>query len=374
MKRTPLYSRHVQLGARIVAFGGWEMPVWYDGIAAEHTAVRTQVGLFDVSHMGELVIHGPGALAFLRRVLTNDAAELALNEAQYTLLPNDAGGTVDDLLAYRLGEDVFLLVVNAANIDTDRAWLQGQLDREPAGVVAMDDRSNDTGLLALQGPGAEALLSGLTELDLPAMAYYHFDRGEVAGVQAMVSRTGYTGEDGFEIMAGSKDVGAVWDALLARSGEQGRAPCEQGLAPCGLGARDSLRLEAAMPLYGHELDETVSALEAGLGRFVKLEKPDQVGGERLRREKAEGTARSLVGLELLERVPPRQGYPILAGGEAVGVVTSGTLSPTLDKPIALGFVPPALKAPGTELAVAVRGREVPAVVVRRPFYRRPKPS
>jgi aminomethyltransferase len=368
VKRTPLYSRHVAAGARMVEFGGWEMPVWYAGIVAEHTAVRTQVGLFDVSHMGEFVVHGPGALAFLRRVLTNDAADLAVNEAQYTLIPNAEGGTVDDLLVYRLGEDVFVLVVNAANIDGDRDWLLGQLAAELGGTVKLDDRSADTGLLALQGPRAEALLQPLTELDLAAIPYYHFERDAVAGIQTMVSRTGYTGEDGFELMVASKDVGALWDAVVA-------AGADFGLTPCGLGARDSLRLEAAMPLYGHELDATISALEAGLGRFVKLEgKPGQVGGARLNREKAEGVSRALVGLELLERVPPRQGYAILADGAPVGTVTSGTLSPTLDKPIAMGYVPPALKAPGTQLAVDVRGRPVPAVVVRRPFYRRPKPA
>jgi aminomethyltransferase len=359
MKRTPLYARHLALGARMVEFGGWEMPVWYEGIAAEHAAVRGAAGLFDVSHMGELVVHGRGAEAFLRRALTNDVAQLAVDEAQYTLLPNAQGGTVDDLLAYRLGEEVYLLVVNAGNTPGDLAWLAARLAEEPPGAARLDDRSADNGLVALQGPEAEALLAPNTELDLAGIAYYHFDRGEVAGVQALVSRTGYTGEDGFEIMTEAKDIAAVWDALVAA-----------GARPAGLGARDSLRLEAAMPLYGHELDETVSALEAGLGRFVAAGKPALVGGERLARERSEGTARTLVGLLLEERVPPRQGYPILAAGESVGVVTSGTISPTLDQPIALGFVPPALKALGTALAVEVRGRAVPARVVRRPFYRR----
>jgi aminomethyltransferase len=363
MKRTPLYARHVALGARLVEFGGWEMPVWYGSLVAEHNAVRSQAGLFDVSHMGEFIVHGPGAAAFLRRVLTNDVAELAVNEVQYTLMPNAAGGTVDDLLAYRLGEHVFLLVVNAGNIPEDLAWLQACLAEGVDGKATLDDRSNDSGLVALQGPAADALLTPHTDLDLASIAYYHFDRGEVAGVQALVSRTGYTGEDGFEIMTSAKDIGAVWDALIAA-----------GATACGLGARDSLRLEAAMPLYGHELDETVSALEAGLGRFLRLDKPQQVGGERLRREQAEGVARALVGLRLGERVPPRQGYAILADGQPVGIVTSGTLSPSLDEPIALGYVPPALKAVGTELAVEVRGRAVPATVVRRPFYRRPKPA
>lgn len=363
MKRTPLYARHLALGARMVEFGGWEMPVWYGSLVAEHSAVRSQAGLFDVSHMGEFVVHGPGAQAFLRRVLTNDVAELAINEVQYTLMPNAEGGTVDDLLAYRLGDEVFLLVVNAGNTPEDLAWLQARLAEGVDGKATLDDRSHDKGLVALQGPAAEALLAPHTVLDLADIAYYHFDRGEVAGVQALVSRTGYTGEDGFEIMTDSKDIGAVWDALMGA-----------GATACGLGARDSLRLEAAMPLYGHELDATVSALEAGLGRFLRLDKPQQVGGERLRREQADGTARALVGLRLGERVPPRQGYAILAEGQPVGIVTSGTLSPSLDEPIALGFVPPAWKAVGTALAVEVRGRAVPATVVRRPFYRRAKPA
>jgi len=367
VKETPLHAAHVALGARMTEFGGWDMPVWYQGIPAEHEAVRTRVGLFDVSHMGEFVVYGVKAESALRRLLTNDVAELSLNEAQYTLLPNEAGGTVDDLLVYRLSAEAFVLVVNASNVDKDREWLRAHLgDPRSAGL---DDHSDRKALLALQGPKAVAVLAALTRLPVHAMPYYHFDRGEVAGAEVLVSRTGYTGEDGFELMCENDDALALWDAVMA-------AGSAHGIAPAGLGARDSLRLEAAMPLYGHELDDSTSALEAGLKRFVVLEKPGltapQMGGERLRAEAAGGTARKLIGLELTERGVPRDGYAIHAGvdGPKVGAVTSGTLSPTLGKAIAMGYVPPEHGAVGTALAVEIRGRLVPATVVKRPFYRR----
>ncbi len=350
----------------MVEFGGWEMPVWYAGIAAEHAAVRTRVGLFDVSHMGEFIVHGRHALPFLRRVLTNDVAALEAGQAQYTVLPNAQGGTVDDLLAYRLpndpnGDPVYLLVVNASNIDADRDWLRSQI--RPDEKAELDDRSDDMGLVALQGPRAAPVLAAVTRLGVWALPYYHFERGEVAGVQALVSRTGYTGEDGFEIMAEAGEIAPIWQALI-------EAGAEHGLAPAGLGARDSLRLEAAMPLYGHELDAATSALEAGLGKFVKLDKPELVGGERLRREKAEGPARKLVGLELLGRGIPRQGYTVLAAGQPIGAITSGTLSPTLGKAIGLAYVAAAHAVVDTALEVDIRGQAVPARIIRRPFYRR----
>jgi aminomethyltransferase len=363
VKRTPLFDTHVRLGARMVTFADWEMPVWYSGLVAEHQAVRTAVGLFDVSHMGEFVVHGSDALANLRRLLTNDAALLEDGQVQYSLIVNDTGGTVDDLLVYRLSGEVYLLVVNASNIDKDRSWLAGHLE----GAAELDDRSDDTALLALQGMRAPTVLSALTRLPVWQMGYYHFDRGEVAGVQAMVSRTGYTGEDGFEIMVAAADAVGLWDALMA-------AGAPHGITPAGLGARDSLRLEASMPLYGHELDDDTSVLEAGLGRFVQLDKPAMLGIDRLRREKAEGVSRKLVGLQMTERGIPRQGYPILSGGAAVGVVTSGTQSPTLDRAIGMGYVRPDLAAVGTALAVEVRGNPVAATVVRRPFYKRDRPA
>lgn len=368
MKSTPLHAQHVALGARMTEFGGWDMPVWYAGIPAEHTAVRTAVGLFDVSHMGEFVVHGKGATAALRRLLTNDCADLAHGEAHYTLLPNAEGGTVDDLLVYRLEDEVYILVVNAGNIDKDRVALLDGL-RHIGSRAKLDDRSDEHSLLALQGPKAVAVLAGLTDLDVAGMGYYWFDRGEVAGRQALVSRTGYTGEDGFEIMLANDDAAAVWDALLA-------AGAAHGIQPCGLGARDSLRLEAAMPLYGHELDDETSALEAGLTRFVKLDKAGldgpMVGSERLAREAAGGVSRKLVGLVLEDRGIARDGMAILYDGEPVGRVTSGALTPTVDKAIALGYVPPVHGAIDTVLAVDIRGRAVPARVVRRPFYKRPR--
>ncbi len=366
MKRTPLHQAHVALGARMIEFGGWEMPVWYAGIQAEHHAVRQRAGLFDVSHMGEFIVHEADSTAFLRRVLTNDAALLEVGQAHYSLLTNAAGGTVDDLLVYRLpagkkGGAVYLLVVNAGNIDKDLAWLRSQVG--PGERVKIDDRSPSTALIALQGPRSALILSELTAMDVWHMPYYHFARGEVAGVQALVSRTGYTGEDGFEVMAANEDITAVWNAAL-------KAGAAHEIQPCGLGSRDSLRIEACMPLYGHELGDDISALEAGLGFFVKLDKPAMNGLERLRRERLEGPARKMVCLELLDRGIPRQGYPILAGGQPVGEVTSGLLSPTLDKAVGLGFVPVAHAALGTELAVDIRGRAVPARVVKRPFYKR----
>ena len=365
MKRTPLYPAHVVHGARLVEFGGWEMPVWYEGIQAEHEAVRTKVGLFDVSHMGEFIVYGHAAEAGLQRLLTNDLSELQIAEAQYTLLPNESGGTVDDLLVYRLAADVFLLVVNASNIEKDREWIESHL---PSGAK-LDDHSDAKSLIAIQGPMAPAVLSELTRIPIWNMEYYHFARGTVADCEALVSRTGYTGEDGFEVMVDNEDALDVWEALMA-AGES------SGIRPAGLGARDSLRLESSMALYGHELDDETSAIEAGLKRFVELEKPglegETIGGERFRREIEEGAAKKLVGLEITGRGIARQGYPILADGEAVGVVTSGTSSPTLDKTIALGYVPPAHGKLGTELSVEVRGRQVAATVVRRPFYRRPK--
>ncbi|RIL10972.1 glycine cleavage system aminomethyltransferase GcvT [bacterium] len=367
VNRTPLFDRHQQLGARMVAFAGWEMPVWYAGIQAEHAAVREAVGLFDVSHMGEFIVHGRDGQAVLRRALTNDVAALEIGEAQYTLLPNAHGGTVDDLLAYRLpdnprGHPVYLLVVNASNIDKDRDWLRAQV--RPGEDAVLDDRSGDMALVALQGPRAPAVLAAATRLDVWRMGYYRFDRGDVAGVPALVSRTGYTGEDGFEIMADNADIGAVWDALVA-------AGAAHGLQPAGLGARDSLRIEAAMPLYGHELDDDTSAIEAGLGRFVKLDKPEMVGRERLAREKAEGPARKMVCFEMTGRGIPRQGYAIHAGGAAAGSVTSGLQSPTLGRAIGMGYVPADRAGIGGELAVDIRGTLVPATIVRRPFYRRP---
>ena len=350
----------------MIEFAGWEMPVWYAGIQAEHQAVRTRAGVFDVSHMGEFVVYGKDALSFLQRCLTNDAAELEIGEAQYSLIPNAEGGTVDDLLVYRLpngtrDSPVFLLVVNGANVDKDFAFFGEQVRKGED--VGLDNRSDDTALVAVQGPRAAMILNEITRIPVFHMKYYHFERGEVAGVQALVSRTGYTGEDGFEIMTDNDDIGAVWEAIM-------KAGQAHEIQPAGLGARDSLRLEAAMPLYGQELDDETSALEAGLGYFVKLDKPEMVGMERLAREKAEGRARKLVCFQMVGRGIPRPGYPILIDGEPVGKVTSGVQSPTLDKAIGMGLIPSDAAKIGDSISIEMRGRAVAAEIVKRPFYKR----
>jgi len=361
LKRTPLYDRHRELGARMVEFGGWEMPVQYSGILEEHRAVRKRAGLFDVSHMGEIQVVGDEALPFLRRMLTNDPAHLTVGQAQYTLMCLPTGGVVDDLIAYRLGDNRYLLIVNAANIDKDYTWLTDHAtDR-----VEVVNLSDEKGLLALQGPQAVHILASLTDVDLSALRYYHAVEGQVAGIPALISRTGYTGEDGFEIMVDASRVVALWDALL----ETGR---DHGLLPAGLGARDTLRLEAAMPLYGHELTEEINPLEAGLERFVKLEKEDFIGRDALLAVREQGLQRKLIGFEVTGKGIARQGYEILHDGQAVGVVTSGTYAPFLEKAIGMGFVPVELSEPGTEIEIRVRKRSVPARVVKRPFYKRPR--
>lgn len=359
LKRTPLYERHQNLGARLVEFGGWEMPVQYTGILDEHRAVRTRAGLFDVCHMGEIRVTGADALPFLRRMLTNDPANLTVGQAQYTLMCRPDGGVIDDLITYRLDDAEYLLIVNASNTDKDYGWLA---DHAGAGT-AVDNVSDESGLLALQGPEAEAILQPLTNVDLSALGYYHAIRGAVAGIPGLLSRTGYTGEDGFEILTNADRAGELWDTLL-EAGE------DRGLLPAGLGARDTLRLEAAMPLYGHELDESTNPLEAGLGYFVKLEKPDFMGRETLIKVKEQGLSRKLIGFRITGRGIARQGYEILHDDETVGRVTSGTFAPYLDQAIGMGFVTPELAEPGTRLEILIRGRPVAAEVVERPFYRR----
>jgi aminomethyltransferase len=359
LKRTPLYERHRDLGARLVEFGGWEMPVQYTSILDEHRAVREHAGLFDVSHMGEIQVTGRDALPWLRRTITNDPADLDVGQAQYTMLCYPSGGVVDDLIIYRVDEESYLLVVNASNTDKDFAWLQEHVE----GAVTLENVSDERGLLALQGPAAESILQRLTDVDLAKLGYYHVTPGDVAGIPGLIARTGYTGEDGFEIMVAADRVGELWDALLT-------AGADAGLMPAGLGARDTLRLEAAMPLYGHELDAETNPLEAGLGYFVKLDKPDFIGRDALVEAKTHGLERKLIGFEVLGRGIARQGYPIRHAGETVGNVTSGTYAPYLERAIGMGFVRPELTAPGTEIRVMVRDRPVPAEIVKRPFYRR----
>jgi aminomethyltransferase len=377
LQRTPLFSRHVALGARLVPFAGWEMPLQYGGgILQEHRTVRAAVGLFDVSHMGELRLRGPRALAAVDALCANDPRRLGAGRALYTPLCFADGGTVDDCLLYCLAPGrEYLFVVNAANTASDQAWMRETLGARgfgPADVILADE-SAETGLLALQGPRAAALLARLiapaeAAAAVDALPPFHFARDvTVAGAICLVSRTGYTGEDGFELACPADAVGALWDALLT-------AGQREGIAPCGLGARDTLRLEAALPLYGHELGPAVSPLEAGLGRFVRLQGRDFCGAAALRRAAAAGAGRHLVGL--LPRPPAiaRAGAAVAEGaGQPVGVVTSGTFSPTLGQGVALALCQAGTAAVGAEVVVDVRGRAVPAAVVSLPFYRRPAP-
>jgi aminomethyltransferase len=363
LKRTPLHACHGALGGRMMAFGGWEMPLQYAGIAAEHRAVRERAGLFDVSHMGEVEIAGQDALAAVQRICCNDAAALDVGQVQYSALTTHDGTFVDDLLVYRLAADHFLLVINAANIDTDCTWIRQEI--RAAGDVVAVNASSRYALLALQGPAAERILQALTGVELPDLRYYWFASGEVAGVRATISRTGYTGEDGFELFVAPQAAPRVWDALLD-------AGAPEGLQAAGLGARDTLRLEAAMRLFGSDIDGTTTVLEAGLGWIVGWEKPSFIGREALLKQREAGVDRKLVGFEMAGPGIARHGYAVHAGGGQVGVVTSGTRTPSVGKAIGLAYVPAAGTAPGTEYEVDVRGRRVPARVVPLPFYKRPR--
>jgi aminomethyltransferase len=368
-RATPLADRHRALGARMIDFAGWEMPVQYGGILEEHRAVRERAGLFDLSHMGELWVEGPEAAQALAYALVSDPTALVPGRAQYSMLATPDGGIVDDLIVYRLPDggagERLLIVANAANVDVDRDALAQRIEPFDAALV---DRSDETALVAIQGPRAAAILRSLVDVDLDALRYYAIEEGSVAGVPALIARTGYTGEDGFELFVDAGDAGRVWDAVLA-------AGKREGLTPAGLGARDTLRLEAGMPLYGNELDRATNPYEAGLGRVVKLEKAGGfVGRDALARVAEQGAHRTLVGLTVTGRGIARHGYPIVEEGREIGAVTSGTMSPTLGKPIAMGYVASDDKAPGRMLGVDIRGAEVPAEVVALPFYKRPKPD
>jgi glycine cleavage system T protein (aminomethyltransferase) len=367
LKRTPLYECHFEAGAKMVPFAGWEMPVQYTGVIDEHRAVRTAAGLFDVSHMGEVRVRGAGALDLLQRLTPNDVAKLGPGRAHYSGLLTERATYIDDLLIYRLGEADFLVVVNASNADRDFAWIADHRE-EVAEVAEVTNTSDDYALLALQGPAALAILAPLASVDVSALRYYGFAEGEVAGVPALISRTGYTGEDGFELYLPPGDAAAVWRRLLT-------AGAPHGLVPAGLGARDTLRLEAGMALYGHEIDEETTPFEAGLGWVVKLGKGDFLGRAALAAQEASGVKRRLVGFEVLGRGIARQGHAVLdASGAAVGAVTSGTFSPTLEKALGMAYVPIGLDTPGTPITLDVRGKPVAARVVALPFYTRPKPG
>ncbi len=358
LKRTPLHGEHVDLDGKMVPFAGFEMPVQYPtGIRTEHRAVRSDAGLFDVSHMGEFELRGPGALELLQRLTVNDASRVDVWQAQYSAICREDGGVLDDLLIYRY-PDRWMMVVNAANREKDLGWVRRHAGDFNVEVV---DRSDEIALLALQGPRAQEILNPLAASDLDEVGYYRFTEDEVAGRGMTVARTGYTGEDGFELYVAADDAVEVWRAVLD-------AGSDAGLLPAGLGARDSLRLEMGYALYGQDLDEEHTPLEGGLGWITKLDKGDFVGREALKRQKEEGLERKLVGLRLTDRGFPREGYPIVSDGEEVGRVTSGTVSPMLECGIAMGYVPVELADPGTGLGVRIRDRAVSAEVERPPFY------
>jgi aminomethyltransferase len=358
VKRTPLYERHSQLSARFVEFGGWEMPVQYRGILEEHRAVRLRAGLFDVSHMGEIEIRGPRAVEATQHLTVNDVFRLADGQAQYSLLCLPSGGVVDDVMVHRISAERFLICVNASNTDKDFEWM-----RSNACGAEVIDRSDELALLALQGPHATAILATLTAIPLDRIGRFAFVEGDIAGRRALTAHTGYTGEDGWELYCAAGDAPALWDAIL-------EAGSGFGIAPAGLGARDTLRTEMCYPLYGHELDETTTPLEARLGWAVHLTKGDFIGRAALAAQKERGIERRLVGFAVGSGGIARQGYGLSHAEERVGIVTSGTMSPTLGKAIGLGYVAPKYAAIGTHLHVAIRGREVAAEVVQLPFYKR----
>lgn len=342
----------------MVPFAGFEMPVQYRGVIDEHLAVRERAGLFDVSHMGQIYFIGADACAALERLVTCPIDSLRVGQVRYGLLCNTDGGCVDDVTVHRVSEREFFLCVNASNIEKDFAWVSANTPKS----VIIENRSNETGLLALQGPAADSILAGLTDLDLAQIKRFHFATGKVGGIETLIARTGYTGSPGFELYVAASDAVRLFELLL----DAGRSA---GIEPAGLGARDTLRLEAALPLYGHELDDTTSPLEAGLDRFVKLERGGFLGAEAILRRRDAGHARKLVGFELLERGIARAEYPVVSQGKTVGVVTSGTHSPSLGKAIGLAYVPPALSALGSEFEVLVRNRGLRAQVVATPFVR-----
>ncbi|MBN2409255.1 MAG: glycine cleavage system aminomethyltransferase GcvT [Candidatus Aminicenantes bacterium] len=360
MKKTRLHESHKKLNSRMIEFFGWEMPVEYSGIIAEHLAVREAAGLFDVSHMGEFLIRGKDALALVQHLTPNDAARLAPYQAQYSALTTPQGTFVDDLLVYCLGPEEYFLVPNAANTDKDYAWIVAHKDGFDAVVENVSERYTQ---IALQGPKAREILQSLTDVDLPAIKRFWARPGKVAGVDSLISRTGYTGEDGFEIYMTASEPAVVWEEII-RTGRP------HGLLPVGLGARDTLRLEASLMLYGNDIDETTTVLEADLKWIVKFKKGDFLGREALEKQAAEGIKRKIVGFELREKGIPRSHYPVFVRGQKAGEVTSGTFSPYLKKSIGLVYLPVADAEIGAELEVGIRDKKIAGAVVPIPFYRR----
>ena len=374
LKRTTLFSAHQKLGARLIDFGGWEMPVQYSGLIAEHLAVRQAAGIFDISHMGEVTASGPAAEAFLNWVLTNDIRKLVPGEGQYTLMCNERGGVIDDLYAYKLSADVYLLIINASRTPDDVAWLKAQWEKYPQRAeVCLHDASHNYSAVAVQGPRVKDFIADcfpnvscaamrverVTDLKKNQIAEFHFENGGV-----LISRTGYTGEDGFEIVGEDGMIQHVWKKIFEKGGPF-------GIKACGLGARDTLRTEVCYPLYGNELDEQTTPIEAGLGVFVSLDKGEFIGREVLANQKAHGTKKKLVAFKMTEKcAPPRSHYPIWSGGKAVGMVTSGTQSPSLGIGIGMGYVPTEM-AKHHNIEIEIRGKRFPAVIVPKPIYKKP---
>lgn len=360
MKTTPLNQIHRQLGARMVDFGGWDMPVQYSGVIAEHLAVRTAAGLFDVSHMGEIEVSGSHAFDFLQYATTNDVSTLADGQVQYTALCYETGGVVDDLTLYRFAVDRYLLCVNASNSDKDFAWLQGLQKSSEFNDLSVTNRSEEYAQLALQGPVASKILEKLTTVDLAAIKFYRFVQGTVAGIDMIISRTGYTGEDGFELYCAAADGALLWQELMT-------AGQPIGLEPIGLGARDTLRLEKAYALYGHEITADIMPIEARLAWITKLKKGNFVGRDAMLKAKEAGLSRKLIALTLTTSGVPREGYPVLSEGKEVGYVTSGTMSPSLKKGIALALVETVVAESDQPLEIGIRKRQIPAERTTLPF-------
>ncbi len=359
MQNTALTQTHIDLGAKMVPFAGFNMPVSYEGVTIEHETVRKAVGVFDVSHMGEFLITGPNALDLIQKVTSNDASKLVHGKAQYSCLPNDKGGIVDDLIVYKIEDEKYLLVVNASNIKKDWDWISSQNTMN----ADMRDLSDDYSLLAIQGPKAAKAMQSLTSVDLEAMKFYTFEVADFAGIEhVIISATGYTGSGGFEIYCKNSEVKQVWDKVM-------EAGADYGIKPIGLAARDTLRLEMGYCLYGNDINDTTSPIEAGLGWITKFSK-DFINAEALAKEKEHGPERKLIGFELDERGIPRHDYNIVDGnGKTIGIVTSGTMSPSLGKGIGLGYVPTIFATPGSKIYIQVRKKTIPATVVKLPFYK-----
>lgn len=363
LKRTPLFDEYAKYGSKTIDFGGWELPVQFTSIKEEHDAVRNRAGLFDVSHMGEILVTGSDALDFLQNLLSNDISKIATGQAQYNAMCYEDGGVVDDLLTYKLADNHYLLCVNAANIEKDYDWM---MENQHQYDVTIDNQSESYAQIALQGPLAEELLQSLTATDLSAIKYFRFqDDVEIAGHKALVSRSGYTGEDGFELYGAPADIKALWNIIL----EAGK---DKGVVPAGLGCRDTLRFEAGLPLYGQELSATISPLEAGIGFAVKLNKEGFIGHEALVEQKEQGLARKIVGIEMIDKGIPRHGYKVFKDGQEIGEVTTGTQLPSSKRNVGNALIDSQFATIGTELEIEIRGKHLKVVTVETPFYKRSK--